>query len=105
MNKRIDREKRTVNNMIAMYCKNHHNQDKGVCVDCSTLMSYSNERLNKCVFGTNKPACSKCPVHCYKADKRGEIKVIMRYSGPRMIYTHPYLAVMHIIDKRKKANK
>ncbi len=30
------------------------------------LNAYADKRLDKCVFGENKPACKQCPVHCYQ---------------------------------------
>ena len=101
MNKRIEREKRTVSVMIGMYCHHHHSAKNGVCPECKELNNYAIKRTSYCHFGEDKPVCVKCPVHCYKPEKREEIKKVMRYVGPRMIYTHPYLAVMHIIDKKR----
>lgn len=101
MNRRIELEKKTVNSMISLYCNHHHHIDGAMCDECNALVQYSNQRLDKCVFGLNKPVCSNCPVHCYKPEKREEIKKVMRFAGPRMIYTHPILAIKHIIDKNK----
>ena len=53
------------------------------------LFVYAQKRLDKCVFGEEKPACKQCPVHCYQPAKREEMKQIMRWAGPRM---HPILA-------------
>jgi hypothetical protein len=33
---------------------------------------------------------------------REKIRMVMRYSGPRMIYKHPIAAVWHLIDTRRK---
>lgn len=88
--------------MIGIYCQKHHSKNSGLCTDCLELEKYAKARTEKCRFGDRKPVCSKCPVHCYKPEKREEIKTVMRYAGPRMIYTHPYLAVMHIIDKNRR---
>ncbi len=102
MNRRIEREKRTVSLMIGMYCSKHHSPSNDFCTKCLELKKYAEARSNNCQFGEKKPVCSKCPVHCYTLEKREEIKTVMRYAGPKMIYRHPYLAVMHIIDKQKK---
>jgi len=87
--------------MISMYCEHHHTDNNELCTDCLILKSYSNLKLDRCIFGNKKPVCTKCPVHCYQKDEREKIKTVMRFAGPRMIFTHPYLAIMHIIDKRK----
>jgi hypothetical protein len=99
---RIAREKRTVEAMIGIYCKGHHQKSGGLCTACDELLNFGISKLDKCPFGKDKPACSNCTVHCYIPVMRGKIKVVMRYSGPRMIYHHPILAIYHIADKRKK---
>lgn len=45
-----------------------------------------------------KPVCGKCKIHCYKPSMREKIKMVMRYSGPRMIYKHPVMLAKHAID-------
>lgn len=86
--------------MIEMYCRHHHSAT-GLCEDCSELYDYAEKRILECRYGFEKPACSECPVHCYKPEYRERIRRLMRYSGPRMMLRHPYYAVMHLIDKRK----
>ncbi len=101
----IKNEKKTVSAMIRIYCKSHHNaKNSNLCESCSSLLNYAIVRIDKCVFGLNKPSCEKCPVHCYKKKYRDKIKEIMRYSGPRMIFKHPILAIKHLIKNRKSTN-
>ncbi len=33
---------------------------------------------------------------------REHIRIIMRYSGPRMLFSHPIAAVWHLINGRRK---
>lgn len=98
---RINREQLTVRTMIRMYCTSVHQSGKEVCVDCRQLIEYAEQRTEKCRFGNDKPVCVNCPVHCYKPEMREKIREVMRYSGPRMIYHHPNLAWMHIVDKNR----
>jgi hypothetical protein len=37
-------------------------------------------------------------IHCYKPAMREKIKNVMRYSGPRVTFRHPILALFHVID-------
>ena len=97
--KRMEREKRTVDKMIRLYCRKHHSES-GLCHECHELLEYALLRVDKCLFGENKPVCSECKVHCYKNEMREKVRQVMRYSGPRMLIYHPYLAVMHLIDKK-----
>ncbi len=99
------REKKTIRAMIDIYCSAHHGERDGLCDDCDTLLEYAHLRLAHCPFGPEKPACSKCPVHCYKKAMREKICEVMRYAGPRMLLRHPILAVGHLMDSRKEVPK
>ena len=99
---RIDRENRTVAAMIRLYCRGQHGTGVGLCDQCGSLHEYATLRLDKCPFGDEKSACSKCPVHCYKRAMREEIRRVMRYSGARMLFAHPILAIQHLLDGRKQ---
>ena len=100
----MEREKKTVELMIKMFCATHHLQDKKVCAECQGLLDYATLRLDKCPFAENKPACIKCLTHCYKKPMREKITAVMRYSGPRMILKHPVLAFLHLRGSRKKVD-
>lgn len=102
---RIKRELATVIAMIALYCRGHHNRSKDLCTHCKGLQAYAVKRLRNCTFQENKPTCGICPVHCYKPSMRREIIQVMRYSGPRMMLYHPYLAVRHLLDGRRTVKK
>ena len=99
---RIEREKKTVAAMIRIYCRDQHGSRKALCESCRALLNYAWQRLDKCPFGERKSTCARCPVHCYKPAMREEIRRVMRYAGPRMLYTHPILAIRHLLDERQK---
>jgi len=98
---RIDRESNTVAAMIRLYCGKHHSCD-ALCPECTELLDYARARLDKCPYQEGKTTCVKCPVHCFKPDMRERIRAVMRYSGPRMLYRHPIMAILHLIDGRRK---
>jgi len=95
-NRRLAREWKTVSAMLHIYCRDKHAGN--LCRDCQELMSYVNIRLDRCHFGEEKPTCAKCPVHCYQRDRREQIRVVMRYSGPKMLWKHPILSLWHLLD-------
>jgi len=99
---RITRESKTIAVMIDLYCHSQHGSD-GLCSECSELLVYAKERLEKCPFQEGKTTCAKCPVHCFKPAMRDKIRTVMRYSGPRMLHRHPILAIHHFswIDQGK----
>ncbi|MFX1367510.1 MAG: nitrous oxide-stimulated promoter family protein [Promethearchaeota archaeon] len=98
---RIRDEKQTVENMINYYCEKKHSSNEGLCADCTQLLEYSHQRLERCSFGEGKPTCRKCTVHCYKPDMRNEIRSVMRYSGPRLVLKAPISWIRHKIHDRK----
>ena len=98
---RLLREYKTVDAMISIYCNSHHGSQI-TCDDCRKLRDYALERLEKCPFGEDKPTCVKCSIHCYTPVMREKIREVMRFSGPRMIYKHPILAIRHLLDGKNQ---
>ena len=96
---RVDRERLIIKRMIKMYCKKHHITEAELCEECDELQNYAFERLERCVFGKDKPTCARCHIHCYKPEKKEMIRAVMRYSGSRMIVRHPFLSFNHFIDQ------
>jgi hypothetical protein len=99
---RMLRERKTVEAMIRIYCRDRHETRTPLCDDCSNLLNYARKRLDMCPFQEGKTSCGNCRVHCYKPDMRGKIRDVMRYAGPRMLYRHPLLAFHHAIDGLRK---
>lgn len=87
--------------MINIYCSHNHDTNGKLCEFYLSLLEYAFQRLDNCPYGIDKPACNKCPIHCYRKNEREEIKRVIRFSGPKMLLYHSILAVMHILDKRK----
>ncbi len=96
--RRIAREKKTVEIMIEICCRDHHNGGRSLCPECVELLDYSLLRLDRCPFGERKPPCAKCEIHCYKPAQRRGIVAVMRYSGPKMLTRYPILAIRHLRD-------
>ena len=103
--RRITREKKTITAMMAIYCRDHHTDQKGLCAECTSLLDYAHRRLDTCPFQEEKPACNLCEVHCYSALMRERVRDVMRYAGPRMLWPHPILSLGHILDKLRPAPK
>jgi hypothetical protein len=102
---RIRREKKTIEAMVRIYCKNHHESQGELCPECNELLEYAKTRLDKCPFQEKKTTCGKCLIHCYQPQMREKVKKVMRYAGPRMLLHHPVLAMHHAIDGFKKPKK
>ena len=92
---KIEREKRTIELMIKIYCRKKH-KNKELCEECKDLLEYAHKRLSFCKFGEEKTTCGKCPIHCYKKDMREKVKMVMRFSGPRLIIYNPIELIRHM---------
>jgi len=108
---RIEEEKKTVRQMVEIYCRGHRHVspplregdgERPLCDECSALLGYAFARLDHCKFGEKKPTCKKCPIHCYKPAMREQMKEAMRYAGPRMLWYHPVSAIKHLIRELKE---
>ena len=100
---RLKREHATLRCMTEIYCAHHHVPYEGKpCARCEYLLRYAAQRLEKCPYGEKKPTCTLCPVHCYKKQQRQQVRVIMRFSGPRMALRHPWRSFLHFSDKFRR---
>jgi hypothetical protein len=100
--KRTQREAKTVEVMIHRFCTDQHGTKGMLCHDCQELLAYAHRRLHHCPFQEHKTTCGKCPVHCYTPANREKIREVMRYAGPRMLLSHPILALAHLLDGLRK---
>lgn len=99
-----EREKATVSMMIALYCRKNHG-GHALCPDCAALDAYARQRSDRCPMMETKTFCSNCRIHCYRPDMRARIREVMRFSGPRMIFHHPIMALRHVIETRKEKKR
>lgn len=98
-------EKELVSQMIILYCRKKHGHKHGLCPECAELNTYARLRSDKCPFMETKTFCSNCKVHCYKPVMREKIREVMRFSGPRMIFSHPIVAIRHVIETKKEKKR
>ncbi len=99
---RMRREARTVELMIRRFCRDTHYPEGELCDRCRDLLAYARKRLAACPFQAKKPTCGNCTVHCYAPGMRERIRAVMRHSGPRLLWTNPSLAIMHLLDGLRK---
>lgn len=97
-----EREKQTVALMIRLYCQKNHGTKNALCPDCEALTQYAKQRSDRCPFMETKTFCSNCRVHCYRPEMREKIRKVMRFSGPRMVFSHPILAIRHVLESKKE---
>ncbi len=97
MENKRKREIRTARLMIRMHCHAQHRRE--LCDECVELLQYAEKRIQKCPFGEKKPICAHCRVHCYQSGMREKMVMVMRFSGPRMIWRHPVLVMLHLAGR------
>jgi hypothetical protein len=98
----MDKGKNIIKAMLKIYCQAHHANTEALCLNCEMLRQYAVKKLENCPFGKDKPVCSKCSAHCYSSENRDLIRKVMLFSGPRMIFRHPVLAMDHMLKTFKK---
>ena len=106
--KRREREKRTISQMVALYCAENHKSaerteqahcGEAVCPACAHLDEYAVLRTERCRKMDVKTSCEECGNQCYKPEMREQIRAVMRYAGPRMLKKHPAAAIRHLLGK------
>ena len=98
MNKK-DYDKKIIKIMIEYHCRKRHGS-KTLCNECLSLLEYANKRIEMCPLEENKVSCRKCVIHCYAPSRKEQIRKVMRFSGPRMIFNHPVIAIKHLIKEK-----
>ncbi len=84
--------------MAEMYCHDHKHikpENKPLCSECEKIVEYAIARTCSCPY-QHKITCDTCTISCYKTGERKAIKSIMAYSGPRMMFRHPLMAIRHL---------
>lgn len=100
-----EREKQMVSEMISLYCRKKHHSHGKLCSECAKLNVYAQNRVEHCPFMETKTFCSNCRVHCYKSEMREQIRAVMRFAGPRMIFHHPQAAIKHVVETRREKKR
>ena len=105
MEEKRRREKKIVAKMILLYCRKIHHTKKGLCKECSNLSDYTVSRSDLCPFMKTKTFCSNCKVHCYEPEMREKIREVMRFSGPRIFFYHPFKTIQYLIENRREKRR
>lgn len=93
-------QERLVKDMIDIYCRMNHGNKDALCDSCSELYHYAQLRLEKCPYEESKPVCSNCKIHCYKKDYKEQIKQVMRFSGPKIMFYKPVSGIKYLFKKK-----
>ncbi len=93
----IEREKKTVELMIRLYCRKKEKIQFFVPTvkSCSAMPTHVSTivRLER-----RRVHAKECTVHCYKPVMRERMRQVMRFSGPRMLLYAPWQAIRHLLN-------
>lgn len=95
---KLSEERRTLRVMTEDYCRAFHGTNGELCPACAAFLAYAEKRLACCPYGSAKPVCAKCRIHCYRKNEKETARQIMRWAGPRLVFRHPGLALSHLIQ-------
>jgi len=103
MNKIKQRQNEQLEVIIQIYCKAKHDSSGKLCADCANLLLYAKTKIEKCPFNDKKPNCGSCKIKCYSKPMQDKIIKIMKYVGPRLVFTHPIMTINHLTNYLKYA--
>ena len=98
LTEQAEREMKTLEFMIGIYCRKKHKHKDGLCEECKELLDYARLRRSLCPFGDKKTFCSNCKIHCYKKEMHEKMRNVMKFAGPRMIFYDPKQALGHVAE-------
>lgn len=98
LTEQAEREMKTLEFMIGIYCRKKHKHKDGLCAECKELLDYARLRRSLCPFGDKKTFCSNCKIHCYKKEMHEKMRNVMKFAGPRMIFYDPKQALGHVAE-------
>ena len=98
LTEQAEREMKTLEFMIGIYCRKKHKHKDGLCAECKELLDYARLRRGLCPFGDKKTFCSNCKIHCYKKEMHEKMRNVMKFAGPRMIFYDPKQALGHVAE-------
>ena len=112
----LRRDLKVLANFIAVYCRHQHRDAAKhpialktldvhrvyrkalrLCPSCAKLLEYSFVKRTRCPYDP-KPACKKCPAHCYAPKYRAQIRGVMKVSGRRLVLRGRLDYIFHLLS-------
>ena len=66
-----------------------------LCDDCGRLLVHAFVKRGRCPMNP-KPACKRCPQHCYAPAYRARIREVMKVSGRRFVLRGRFDYLIHL---------
>ncbi len=106
---------KTLLTFVSIFCKHQHDAEPKtrlslkthdidalagravhLCPQCSRLATHALIKRTNCPMAP-KPSCKSCPVHCYHATFREEMKEVMRFSGRKLLFSGRLDYLLHLL--------
>lgn len=113
--RRLNRDLRTLASFVTLYCERRHaDREKStvilkahdlsslagrtvcLCAECAKLLKHAVVKRCSCPMDP-KPACKRCPQHCYAPEYRRRIQQVMRYSGRSLLLSGRIDYLFHLL--------
>jgi hypothetical protein len=116
--RKLERDLQLLASFVRVYCRRHHRDApraafalRGhwpppgarphadpveLCAACRKLLAHAIVMRTRCPLDP-KPACRKCPVHCYAPRYRTQMREVMRYSGRRLVLRGRLDYLLHLL--------
>lgn len=88
---RIEQEKKTVSQMVEIYCHGKKHTKEGLCEECSALLDYAYTRLEHCKFGEKKPTCKNVLFTAISLTEKYKCRLLCAMQAPVCCGTTPLL--------------
>ncbi|MHC4445781.1 MAG: nitrous oxide-stimulated promoter family protein [Planctomycetota bacterium] len=117
MDKKLRSDLKTLARFIEVYCRHQHTDKsktpakiKGydlraiagkvphLCPTCLKLITHAYVKRSLCPLEP-KPACKRCPDHCYHPQYRRQIREVMKYSGRKLVLSGRLDYLFHLLFK------
>ena len=73
-----------------------HGKPLHLCAACTKLLSHSFVKRRSCPLDP-KPACKRCPTHCYAPFYRAQIREVMKVSGRKFVLRGRLDYLLHLL--------
>lgn len=112
---KLERDLETLATFIRLYCLHHHGQEVKhvvryggaspadvdgqwtvLCPGCARLLAHALYKRSHCPLHP-KPACKRCPSHCYHPEYRRQIREVMKFSGRHLVTHGRWDLLLHLM--------
>lgn len=115
MDRALHRDLKTLADFIRVYCRSKHpdafkapttlrthdveaicGKPLLLCPSCRKLLAHGFTKRTHCPMEP-KPACKRCPDHCYHPTYRRQIREVMKYSGRKLVLSGRLDYLVHLL--------